>query len=163
VANDKEGMQAVLDWLSYIPATYSGIAPVVSVGDPVDRKVGFLPTKAPYDPRHMLDGATLADGTYVSGFFDRGSFKEYLGGWGKSVVVGRARLGGLPVGVIAVETRLVEQRVPADPGNPDSRESVLPQAGQVGASVHVFTTRNILENIFSFPFIERVHCIFVKM
>lgn len=26
------------------------------------------------------------------------------------------------VGVIAVETRLVEQRIPADPGNPESRE-----------------------------------------
>ena len=50
---------------------------------------------------------------------------------GKSVVVGRARLGGIPMGVIAVETRLVEQRIPADPANPNSRESILPQAGQV--------------------------------
>ena len=33
--------------------------------------------------------------------------------------------------VIAVETRLVEQRIPADPANPASRESVLAQAGQV--------------------------------
>ena len=45
-----------------------------------------------------------------------------LGGWGKSVVTGRAKLGGINVGVIAVETRLVEQRIPADPGNPESRE-----------------------------------------
>jgi len=33
--------------------------------------------------------------------------------------------------VIAVETRTVEAVVPADPANPDSRETVLPQAGQV--------------------------------
>ena len=45
-----------------------------------------------------------------------------IGGWGKSVVTGRAKLGGINVGVIAVETRLVEQRIPADPGNPESRE-----------------------------------------
>ena len=39
--------------------------------------------------------------------------------------------GGIPFGVIAVETRLVEQRIPADPANPESREALLPQAGQV--------------------------------
>lgn len=35
------------------------------------------------------------------------------------------------MGVVAVETRLVEQIVPADPADPNSREAVLPQAGQV--------------------------------
>lgn len=35
------------------------------------------------------------------------------------------------MGVISVETRLVEQRIPADPANPESREAILPQAGQV--------------------------------
>ena len=35
------------------------------------------------------------------------------------------------MGVIAVETRNVERRIPADPGNPESREIVEPQAGQV--------------------------------
>lgn len=34
-----------------------------------------------------------------------GSFVEYMAGWGRSVIVGRARLGGIPMGVIAVETR----------------------------------------------------------
>jgi acetyl-CoA carboxylase/biotin carboxylase 2 len=31
-----------------------------------------------------------------------------LGGWAQTVVTGRARLGGIPVGVIAVETRPTE-------------------------------------------------------
>ena len=44
--------------------------------------------------------------------------RRYLADWGKSVVVGRARLGGIPMGVIAVETRLVEQ---ARPGGGSSR------------------------------------------
>lgn len=34
------------------------------------------------------------------------------------------RLGGLPVGVIAVETRTVEVTIPADPANPDSEAKV---------------------------------------
>ena len=53
---------------------------------------------------------------------DLGSFQEYLEGWGQTVIVGRARLGGLPMGVIAVETRAVERLVPADPSNPESQE-----------------------------------------
>lgn len=42
----------------------------------------------------------------------------------KKVVAGRARLGGIPVGVIAVETRVVELNLPADPANPDSEAKV---------------------------------------
>jgi len=67
----------------------------------------------------------------LPGFFDKGSFKEYLAGWGKAVVIGRGRLGGIPMGAIAVETRQVEQVIPADPADANSREAVLPQAGQV--------------------------------
>ncbi len=46
-------------------------------------------------------------------------------------VTGRARLGGMPVGVVAVETATVMRHQPADPGLPDSTELNLPQAGQV--------------------------------
>jgi hypothetical protein len=36
------------------------------------------------------------------------------------------------MGIINVETRLSEQRIPADPANVDSREVIQQQAGQVG-------------------------------
>lgn len=84
----------------------------------------------PYDPRWFLCGRQTEAG-FETGFFDDGSFTETLAGWGKSVVTGRARLGGIPMGVIAVETRLMEQRVPADPADPESREAVLPQVMQL--------------------------------
>ena len=41
------------------------------------------------------------------------------------------------MGVISVETRLVEQRIPADPANPESREAILPQAGQVRNTIAI--------------------------
>lgn len=129
--DDQDGVAKILRWLSYVPKTASEQVALAPSADPVDRKIGFMPTKAPYDPRHMLAGTTAPDGSWQGGFFDQGSFTEYLAGWGKSVVVGRARLGGVPMGVIAVETRTVEQRIPADPANPASREAVLQQAGQV--------------------------------
>lgn len=68
---------------------------------------------------------------WESGFFDRGSFDEILAGWAQTVICGRARLGGIPVGVISVETRSVEVNLPADPANLDSEAKNLPQAGQV--------------------------------
>ena len=49
---------------------------------------------------------------------------ETLRPWAQSVLCGRARLGGIPVGVIAVETRSVECVVPADPANLDSESQV---------------------------------------
>jgi acetyl-CoA carboxylase/biotin carboxylase 1 len=149
VANDREGMQAVIDWLSYVPKDANSIAPPLANSefiDPVNRLIDFVPSKTPYDPRHMLGGVTKTDGSFMTGFLDRGSFKEYLGGWGKSVVVGRGRLGGINVGVIAVETRLSEQRIPADPANPESRESILPQAGQVWFPDSAYKTAQAIQD-----------------
>jgi acetyl-CoA carboxylase/biotin carboxylase 1 len=126
VPDDQAGVASILQWLSFVPDKVGALPACRDCADPVDRDVEFRPTRTPYDPRLMLAGTDDQ-----KGFFDEGSFKEYLAGWGKSVIVGRGRLGGIPMGAIAVETRLVEQIVPADPADPNSREAVLPQAGQV--------------------------------
>merc|ERR1712032_968867 len=126
VDDDQQGVASLLNWLSFVPKKVGALPAVRDCADRVDRKVEWRPTPTPYDPRLMMAG----EGN-ESGFFDKGTFKEYLAGWGKSVVVGRGRLGGIPFGAIAVETRQVEQVVPADPADPNSREAILPQAGQV--------------------------------
>ena len=51
--------------------------------------------------------------------------------WGKTVVTGRANLGSIPCGSIAVEVRSVEKVIPADPGFPGSRQQAQGQAGCV--------------------------------
>jgi len=126
VDNDQEGVASMLKWLSFVPEKVGALPASRESFDPVDRSVEWRPTPTPYDPRLMLSGTSD-----MPGFFDKGSFKEYLGGWGKSVITGRGRLGGIPMGAIAVETRLVDKVVPADPADPNSREAILPQAGQV--------------------------------
>jgi acetyl-CoA carboxylase / biotin carboxylase 1 len=126
VEDDRAGVASILKWLSFVPKTVGALPAVRDASDPVDRPVAWRPTPTPYDPRLMLSGTKDA-----AGFFDKGTFKEYLSGWGKSVVVGRGRLGGIPMGAIAVETRLVDKVIPADPADPNSREAVQPQAGQV--------------------------------
>ena len=71
---------------------------------------------------HFADSAGGTE--FEHGFFDRDSYMETLGNWAKTVVTGRARLGGIPCGVIAVETRSVECIHPADPANPDTETTV---------------------------------------
>ena len=84
---------------------------------------------------------------WESGFFDQGSFIETLSPWAQTVVTGRARLGGIPCGVIAVETRSVECVIPADPANPDSETKVLSQAGQVWYPDSAFKTAQAIQDM----------------
>ncbi len=105
------------------------------------------PGKAPYDPRFLCAGSTNDSGQWVSGMFDRNSWFEVLGGWARSVVAGRARLGGIPCGVIAVETRTIEQIIPADPASPDSKEQILQRAGQVWYPDSAYKTAQAIKDM----------------
>jgi acetyl-CoA carboxylase/biotin carboxylase 1 len=73
-------------------------------------------------------------------FFDRGSFMEVMTDWGRSVVTGRARLGGLAVGAVAVETRSSTKTVPADPAFEGAQIAEETQAGQVWFPDSAFKT-----------------------
>lgn len=128
--NDLEAMRSIVRWLAFVPAQKGGPVPILQSADSWDRTVDYNPPKGPYDPRWLLEGKEEA-GSWLSGFFDKGSWQETLAGWATSVVVGRARLGGIPMGVIAVETRTLERVVPADPANPNSVEQRILEAGQV--------------------------------
>ncbi|KAJ1675880.1 acetyl-coenzyme-A carboxylase [Spiromyces aspiralis] len=130
--NDFSGITKILRWLSYVPTRRDAplyISPLLQY-DPVERFVEYMPPRGPSDPRNFLAGIET-DSQWVSGFFDHGSFVETLGGWARTVVVGRARLGGIPVGVVSVESRTVENIIPADPANPKSEEQILSEAGMV--------------------------------
>ncbi|XP_078164139.1 acetyl-CoA carboxylase 1-like isoform X1 [Carex rostrata] len=130
VADDLEGVSAIINWLSYVPPYGGGPLPISRTLDPPERPVAYLPETS-CDPRAAIAGINDVKGNWLGGIFDKGSFVEALEGWAKTVVTGRAKLGGIPVGIIAVETQTVMQVIPADPGQLDSSERVVPQAGQV--------------------------------
>jgi acetyl-CoA carboxylase/biotin carboxylase 1 len=84
--------------------------------------------------------------TWKSGILDNGSFFETMGelftmdigwpltskgGWAQTIVTGRGRMAGIPVAVIAAETRSIERVDPADPANETSTESRVSLAGTV--------------------------------
>lgn len=137
VKDDVDGVGEILHWLSYVPAVQGGALPITESIDSVDRNIAVKPPSGgqPYDPRTKLIAGEYAfvgrQKRFWCGLFDKDSWREYLDGWAKTVVVGRARLGGVPTGIVAVETRCVEKLTPADPASPDTREYVVTQAGQV--------------------------------
>lgn len=61
---------------------------------------------------------------WESGILDRDSWSEIMQPWAQTVITGRGRLGGIPIGIIGVETRTVELTMPADPANLDSQAKV---------------------------------------
>ncbi|TYI83372.1 hypothetical protein E1A91_D05G289300v1 [Gossypium mustelinum] len=130
VSDDLEGVSAILNWLSCIPPHLGGPIPVLNPSDPPERPVEYFPETS-CDPRAAICGTLDSNGNWKGGIFDRDSFVETLEGWARTVVTGRAKLGGIPVGIVAVETQTVMQVIPADPGQLDSHERVVPQAGQV--------------------------------
>ncbi|KAL0809386.1 hypothetical protein ABMA28_011580 [Loxostege sticticalis] len=124
--SDLEAIRTAVRWLSFVPKDKLSMVPIMRPADPVDRPVEWVPPRAAHDPRLMLTGDAAK-----AGFFDHGSFDEIMRPWAQTVITGRARLGGIPVGVVAVETRTVEITLPADPANFDSEAKTIQQAGQV--------------------------------
>lgn len=137
VTNDLDGVNKIVKWITYLPEV---IVPKSDLTNPnlqeicgdfameTDdraRDVDTRPTKSSYDPRLLLD---TPEGT---GLFDKNSFDEIMNGWAKTIIAARARIRGLPVGVVSVETRTMECDIPADPADPHSQARSVYQAGQV--------------------------------
>ncbi|KAJ3476483.1 hypothetical protein NLG97_g9117 [Lecanicillium saksenae] len=144
--DDFDGVSRIVEWMSYVPEKRNAPIPVSPTTDSWDRDVTYRPPqKQVYDVRWMIAGKQDETG-FQSGLFDKDSFVETLGGWARTVVVGRARLGGIPMGVIAVETRSVENITPADPANPDSIEQVSNEAGGVWYPNSAFKTAQAIND-----------------
>jgi acetyl-CoA carboxylase/biotin carboxylase 1 len=144
--DDFEGVSKIVKWIAYVPDKKGNPVPVSPTADEWDRDVTYYPPgKSAYDVRHLIAGKEDGD-SFQAGLFDRGSFEETLGGWAKTVVVGRARLGGIPIGVIGVETRSVENVTPADPANPDSIEQITSEAGGVWYPNSAFKTAQAIKD-----------------
>lgn len=120
-SNDAAGMAKIVQWLDFTSPVFKMQPRRLPVEDTPEREPAFEPPEAEaYDPREMLEG-----------FFDNGSVVECMAEWGKTIVACRASLDGIPMGAIAVETRLVERTVPADPASQAPQQHVEQQAGNV--------------------------------
>ncbi|KAB1266555.1 Acetyl-CoA carboxylase 1 [Camelus dromedarius] len=157
VCDDFEGVFTVLHWLSYMPESLPNSSTIM---DTKENRATEVPGNEGQLQNSSLQKSELTvsilcflsfpsvaqKGQWLSGFFDYGSFSEIMQPWAQTVVVGRARLGGIPVGVVAVETRTVELSIPADPANLDSEAKIIQQAGQVWFPDSAFKTYQAIKD-----------------
>jgi acetyl-CoA carboxylase carboxyltransferase component len=147
-----ESVVSALNWLSFVPNYKGASLPIRDMMgmDSIDRIVDYCPPhNQTYDPRLLLTGVEVGSGDelyWQGGFFDKDSFVEVLAGWAKTVVTGRARLGGIPMGVIVTENRTAEAIKPADPADPSSREKMVMQAGGVWFPDSAYKTAQALKD-----------------
>ena len=149
VDSDLDAVARIVDWLGFVPRVTGAPPPCLPIVDPVDRDVGWCSTAGiPYDPRLLLTGGADpdTDGAWKAGLLDEGSFTETLADWAKTVVVGRGRLGGVPVGVIVTENRVVDKNVLADPANLESKPETQMQAGQVWFPDSAYKTAQAIQD-----------------
>jgi acetyl-CoA carboxylase carboxyltransferase component len=95
-ATEAEAFEQIRTVLGYLPNHGTYVPPVVTCDDPFDRVSPELRSIVPrrrermYDPRKIISTVT-----------DEGSWFEVGALWGRTAIIGLARLGGRPVGIIA--------------------------------------------------------------
>jgi acetyl-CoA carboxylase carboxyltransferase component len=96
VADDRECIEMVRRFLSYLPSSNTEAAPFVETTDPADRSVEGLDKIVPVSPRAAYDVRRV-----IKAVFDKESWFEIKPTWAKNIVIGFARAAGHAVGVVA--------------------------------------------------------------
>ena len=96
VEDEAEAAAATADLLSYLPSNYLEEPPRWPTDDPVDRECRAAAETIPDRPTASYDVRDV-----IADVLDVESFLEVRAGCAPNVVTGYARLGGVPVGVIA--------------------------------------------------------------
>ena len=96
VDDDRDCLRLIRELLSFLPGTNVDDPPRVETSDPVDRADEALDTLVPVSPNQPYDMLEVIDA-----IVDDGHFLEVHQHFAKNMLVGFARLGGRPVGVVA--------------------------------------------------------------
>ena len=97
-ANEAECFVQIRTVLSYLPnCGQSKLPPVIPISDPIERATEELRTIIPRRKQRMYDARVI-----IKSVFDAGSWFEIGPFWGRTAIVGLARLAGRPVGVISL-------------------------------------------------------------
>jgi acetyl-CoA carboxylase carboxyltransferase component len=96
VADDRECIELVRAFLSYLPSSNTEQPPYRDTGDSPDRLVHGLEKIVPVNPRAAYDVRRV-----IKAVFDHDTWLELKPTWAKNIVIGFARAGGYAVGVVA--------------------------------------------------------------
>ncbi len=96
VEDDREAIALVRDLLGFMPSNNLDDPPRRATADPVEREDAALDTLVPASPNQPYDMHDL-----IRSIADDGEFLEVQEHYARNIVVGFARLGGRPVGLVA--------------------------------------------------------------
>jgi propionyl-CoA carboxylase beta subunit len=96
VADDRECLRLIRELLGYLPGNNVDDPPRRESSDPIDREDDALDRLVPESPNQPYDMHDL-----VQSVFDDGGFLEVHRHFARNLIVGFARLGGRPVGIVA--------------------------------------------------------------
>ena len=94
--NDIEALMQVRRFLGFLPSSNREAPPLRATEDPIDRQEPSLDSLVPDNPNKPYDIKELIRKTA-----DEGVFFELQPDWAANIVIGFARYGGQPVGVVA--------------------------------------------------------------
>jgi propionyl-CoA carboxylase beta chain len=94
--DEAAALSAARELLGYLPSNNLERAPVLDTSDASDRMDTSLDALVPDDPQAPYDMHNV-----LAGVVDRESWLEIQPGWAQNIIVGFARLGGRPVGIVA--------------------------------------------------------------
>jgi propionyl-CoA carboxylase beta chain len=95
-ANDRDALLLAREILSYLPSNNLEDPPFAPTTDPEDRADATLDSLVPQNPNQPYDIKKA-----IRAVVDEGKFLEVHEHYAKNIVVGFARLGGKPVGIVA--------------------------------------------------------------
>lgn len=100
--NEEECFEQIRTVLGYLPnCGTTSPPPVIDCSDPVSREEVALRTIIPRKRERMYDPRKV-----ISSVVDNGSFFEIGPLWGRTAIIGLARLGGRPVGILSNNAEL---------------------------------------------------------
>ena len=98
LAPDEAGcFEQIRTVLSYLPDCGTKLPPTIDCADPIDRISETLRSIIPRAKNRMYNPRTI-----ITEVVDRGSFFEIGSLWGTTTIVGLARFGGKPVGIVSL-------------------------------------------------------------
>lgn len=96
-ANEAECFEQLRTVLGYLPNSGTQLPPVQPVDDPIDRQSPELRSIIPRKRERMYDARKI-----ITTVVDTGSWFEIGALWGTTAIVGLARIGGKPVGIVSM-------------------------------------------------------------
>ena len=94
--SDEECLKTIRELLSFLPSNNREDPPLRPTTDPLDREDAALDRIVPTEPMKPYDMKSVLEGVV-----DDGYFFEVQDGFAKNIVIGFARIGGRPVGIVA--------------------------------------------------------------